>query len=331
LQVSEDAARMRTDRALERMRIALCKRGITSSAAALGAIVGSHSAFPAPAGLGALLASKSLAAVGSTAGSGLLVFSSLMNTPTLITAAATALIAFGAGSYFGFSQSLDTPLPPLETPQHSQLIGSLRKDNLALKSEIARLNADVSRLNTAAQAPAPRTAAKPQVKSLIEVSSIHKATLNNLRQIAAARDQFQVEHGRSAFSIDELVGEKKYIRRLVSVDGESYTGLSMLPNQPLVVVTANGLTIIYDPKGNTSTVPEPGPAWLGATSNIPQRVKELGRRLETSGAKATEAYRAANNGQHPPNGEALIPYFGTPQEGADFVEFLEALKAARTN
>ena len=67
LQISEDAARMRTDRALEKMRVALGKRGMTSSAAALGAIVGSHSAFPAPAGMGALLASKSLAAVAATA------------------------------------------------------------------------------------------------------------------------------------------------------------------------------------------------------------------------------------------------------------------------
>ena len=44
--------------------------------------------------------------------------------------------------------------------------------------------------------------------------------------------------------------------------------------------------------------------------------------------KAVEAYRAANNGNQPPSPEALIPYFATPQEGADFVEFLEAQKAA---
>jgi RNA polymerase sigma factor (sigma-70 family) len=333
LKVSEDAARMRTERALDKLRVALARRGITSSAAALGTIVGSQSAFPAPVGLGALLASKSLAAVSTSAGGGLVLFSSLMNTPTLVTAAATALIAFGAGTYFGFSQNVETPLPPIETPRHSQVIASLRQDNLSLKAEVARLNADVSRLNSATQRVVQRSAANPSTPSMaaINVSSIHKATLNNLRQIAAAREQFQLEYGRPPTSVDELVGETKYIRRLVPVDGENYTGLSMLPNQPLIVVTASGLTITYDPKGNTSTIPEPGPAWLGATANIPERVKELGRRIERAGIKATEAYRAANNGQHPPSGEALIPYFATPQEGADFVEFLEAHKAARSN
>ena len=44
---------------------------------------------------------------------------------------------------------------------------------------------------------------------------------------------------------------------------------------------------------------------------------------------AMDAYRADHNGQPPPNPEALIPYFATPQEGADFVEFLEGWKAGR--
>lgn len=43
---------------------------------------------------------------------------------------------------------------------------------------------------------------------------------------------------------------------------------------------------------------------------------------------ATDAYHAAHNGQEPPNLQALIPYFATPQEGADCVEFLEAQQAA---
>ena len=318
LQISEDAARMRTDRALEKMRVALGKRGMTSSAAALGAIVGSHSAFPAPAGMGALLASKSLAAVAATAGSGLLVVSSIMNTPTLITAAATALVAFGAGSYFGLSQSLDTPLPPLETPQHSQLIGSLRKDNLALKAEVARLNADVSRLHTAAQTPAPRTAATPPVKSPVEVSNIQKATLNNLRQIAAARDQYHLENGRPPVSVDELVGETRYIRRLIPIEGENYAGLSMLPNQPLVVVSSTGITTSYTP---TPAAP---------ISPVAQRVYELQRKNAAARTKAIEAYRSAN-GRSPTTPEALVPYFATPQEGADFVELLEAQKSARSN
>jgi hypothetical protein len=48
-----------------------------------------------------------------------------------------------------------------------------------------------------------------------------------------------------------------------------------------------------------------------------------------SGLKtAMDAYRAAHGGQEPPNLQALIPYFATPQEGADFIEFFEAQKEA---
>jgi hypothetical protein len=43
---------------------------------------------------------------------------------------------------------------------------------------------------------------------------------------------------------------------------------------------------------------------------------------------AMDAYHAAHSGQEPPNLQALIPYFATPQEGADYVEYLEAQKEA---
>jgi hypothetical protein len=149
---------------------------------------------------------------------------------------------------------------------------------------------------------------------------MHKATLNNLRQIAAAREQFILEHGRPPMSVDELVGEKKYIRRLVAVDGENYAGVSMLPNQPLMVVTASGATIEFDPATNKTVTPPPSPAM--------QRVRELGQKIGPAAKRAVEAYRAANNGNMPPNEQALLPYFGHVQEGADFVEFVEAQKAA---
>ena len=323
--VSEDAARMRTERALDRLRTALARRGITSTSAALALIVAGQSAVSAPAGLAALLAAKSLATAAATAGGGILALSSFMSTTILSTAGVAALLAFGAGTYFGISRSFDAPPPPpLETPQHSQMIASLRQDNLSLKAEVARLNADVSRLSTAnAQLTAQRpAAAQPAISAAdLRASNVHKATLNNLRQIAAARDQFMLENGRPPLSVDELVGEKKYIRRLLPVDGENYAGISMLPNQPLIVVTASGATITYDPAEKTNPPPPPPPAM--------QRARELGIKIGPAANRAIGAYRAANNGNMPQNEQALFPYFASPQEGADFVEFLETQKAAR--
>lgn len=58
-----------------------------------------------------------------------------------------------------------------------------------------------------------------------------------------------------------------------------------------------------------------------------KRVLALARSAKT----ATDAYRVAHQGQDPPNPRALIPYFTTPQDGADWVEFLEAQKGAKEN
>jgi len=51
-------------------------------------------------------------------------------------------------------------------------------------------------------------------------------------------------------------------------------------------------------------------------------------RVASAMKAAKDAYHAAHGGQEPPNLQALIPYFATPQEGADYVEYLEALKEA---
>src|SRR5260370_4354748 len=53
LGISEDAARMRVNRALEKLRDLLARRGITSAPAALGAALGAHAEQGTPAGFAA--------------------------------------------------------------------------------------------------------------------------------------------------------------------------------------------------------------------------------------------------------------------------------------
>ncbi len=76
------------------------------------------------------------------------------------------------------------------------------------------------------------------------------------------------------------------------------------------------MSVTFDPAGTMTTRPEIPPAVL--------RVQELGKRLQAPAMKAVEACRQAHNGSNPPNEEAVLPYFATPQEGADYVEFMEA-------
>ena len=321
LRVSEDAARMRTDRALDKLRTALARRGITSTAAAVGALVSSQSLVSAPAGLGVALAAQSLATigpgfVGATA-------ATFMSIKLLLTTAATALVTFGAGAYFVLSRDFDAPPPPpLETPRHTQLIASLRQDNLSLRTEVDRLNARLaaqSAVPPPSARPAPVPAAASQHKVAAERRDQQQKILNNLRQIAAAIDQYKIEYSRPASSLDEIVGEKNYVRRLLPIDGENYSGISLVPGQSMTVTTVNGLSVTYDPVGPNTTKLEQTPEQI--------RADQLNQRMRPAINTAVEAYRAANNGKAPDTPEAIIAYFATPQEGADFVEFLEAQKA----
>jgi RNA polymerase sigma factor (sigma-70 family) len=330
LQVSEDAARMRTDRALDKLRAALARRGITSTAAALGAIVSSQPLVSAPAGLATALASASLAATG--AGAGLLTATLVSFMTTKITAlVAGSLVVFGLGFYLGLNRDASVPAPPPHsTPSDAPMLASVREDNLALKAETEKLRGQVSQLTAAnaqleAQLATPPPPAAPVVAPRgptlgMARWEVQQAALNNLRQIDAARKQFQLEKGQHADSINDLVGRGSYIKAVRTVNGEDYSNLSMDPAQPLTVTTPDGISVTYDPTGVNTTRPEIPPEIA--------RAQELAAKVQPSVMQAVNAYRAANNGGNPPNEQALMPYFPSPQEAASFVELLEAQKAA---
>ena len=327
LQVSEDAARMRTDRALDKLRSALARRGITSTAAALGAIVSTQPLFSAPAGLAAALATQSLATAG--AGFSAVTLVSFMNIKNATIAVLGVLIAFGAGTYVGHIPGSVRPLSPAAAVNTTQgpVIASLRQDNQLLTAEVDRLKADLAHLDTlnaalvAQLAAPPPSAPKPKPVTLgMSVGQRQRAMLNNLRQIDAARQYFEKVNGHSAGSIHELVGAKSLIKAVRTVAGEDYAALSMDSKQPLTVTSPDGTVVTYDPTGANTTRPDWSPEEL--------RVQELGQKLQPSAKKAMEGYRAAHNGEAPPNEEAILPYFSTPAEGADYVEFMEAQKAA---
>lgn len=102
--------------------------------------------------------------------------------------------------------------------------------------------------------------------------------------------------------------------------GEGYGDLSMQPDKPLKVVSPDGTVVVYDPAGRETTTLDFPPELV--------RAQEMSQRLEPSINKAIEAYRSANAGKNPPSEKALLPYFPTPEEGADFVELVDARKKA---
>lgn len=70
LGLSENAARMRAERALDKLRHQLGRRGVTSTAAALGLLIANRAVAAAPEGLAGTVAGTALAGAGPAAGGG---------------------------------------------------------------------------------------------------------------------------------------------------------------------------------------------------------------------------------------------------------------------
>ncbi len=322
LHISEDAARMRTERALDRLRNILARRGIVSTAAALGTVVSAQPFLPAPAALATTLATQSWALVpGSVLTAGIY---TLMSLKLPATAVLCILAGLGAGLYI--RPAPDAHPAPVTSPVAADSHSELREENRRLAAKVAGLDSDVARLTelNAQLRKQPLAAAPPAVQKDatlgMERWEIQRAVLNNLRQISAAVDQFALENGSAAGSVSDLVGRTKYIKALRTVAGEDYTALSMAPGQPLTATTPSGIVVIYDPNGRTTTVPDTPPEVA--------HVQELGARIEPIVTQAVSAYRAANDGKMPPNENALLPYFTNPTDSAEFSNFIRLKKSA---
>ena len=93
LGLSENTARMRLERALDKLRLLLAKRGVTSTATALATLLVSQSVTAAPAGMAASVAGASLAGV-ATGGATALTLTKIMTMTKLkISLISAAIIA----------------------------------------------------------------------------------------------------------------------------------------------------------------------------------------------------------------------------------------------
>lgn len=155
LRLSEDAARMRIARSLEKMRAVLARRGLTSSAAALALVMEAHAATALPAGTAAGIVASALAGVaggGSVASASILMSMSKIKIGVVI-----ALLAAG---------SVGLVVQHRANVRLQADLDSLRQtaaDNARLKAENGRLTqlaeaassqaavASASRLQAAAQ------------------------------------------------------------------------------------------------------------------------------------------------------------------------------------
>jgi RNA polymerase sigma factor (sigma-70 family) len=95
LRLTENAVRMRVERALQKLQAALARKGVTSTAAGLAVALASHAGVAAPAGLAASATQLALAA--SAHASGAAAFAAFMSTTKASLALATVVLLAASG------------------------------------------------------------------------------------------------------------------------------------------------------------------------------------------------------------------------------------------
>lgn len=303
LGLAENAARMRIDRALEKLRGRLARRGITSTTAALGSVLTAQLAGTAPAGLAAAIAGASLAGSGGgLAGLGALL---LMNTTKIAGGAAVLAALLGLGMYLGASRQ--APSPGDDTALRRQL-AALRLENRKLVAELAKTAASAA----PAEAPVP-------VRPLLTEVEIRTAVRRNLTSLLANVTFSKALSSRKGLPWDEAEARELALRDLKAVDGEDYGAIDFARlDKKASVTTASGLVISYEmPTGNGNA------AMMGWTMESPEKSATPDYYLAQAQALAT--FRVANPGRSPTALE-LAEYFSRPEERAAYLTRVKALR-----
>jgi len=184
LGVSEEAARKRVDRALEKLRGLLARRGVTSTSAALVVILGTHTITAAPIGMVASIAGTAVtsAAVGT---GGTLTILKLMAMSKLKVGLVGAVVVAGVATPLVIQNQSQSRL------REENLV--LRKQNTQLAEQMTPLSAENARLsNLIAQATENQPAQQSQSNELLrlrgEVARLRQESGGGSRSKASGED-----------------------------------------------------------------------------------------------------------------------------------------------
>lgn len=164
LRVGENTARMRVERALEKLHAALVRRGIRSTASALGVALAANAVGAAPAGLASAIA----AAVPATATLG--VSTLLMSVTKLQWAAGATVLTIGA----------------LTGIVQYQANSALARDVVQLRTAADEISADRKRLATPPSDPAEKEKLRAEVAELPDLQRRVREGVGELDRLQAA-------------------------------------------------------------------------------------------------------------------------------------------------
>jgi RNA polymerase sigma factor (sigma-70 family) len=204
LRLSEEAARKRLDRALEKLRLALSRRGLTSTSLALTATLGELGAGTVPAALATQIAGGALAQA-AVAGAGW-TLASLFSPGVIVAGAALLVGGWAVVEQHSTNQKLETELAGYS--DQAKAIMALRMENGRLAREAAAAEALPS--HSAEVQPQAIVPAQPAIP---EKASLPSTTVN------------VTTDGRLFFGTDYVTLDKFLLRlkslHTTSPDGES--------------------------------------------------------------------------------------------------------------
>jgi RNA polymerase sigma factor (sigma-70 family) len=137
LALTDNAARMRVDRAVDKLRGRLARRGITSTAAALSLVLANQAVVAAPAGLAVTVTGTALAGAG-TAAAATLTFMSLTK---LQLSLASAVVVTGAGVFAVQEQTNASLRDELAALRQGPILAAASSPATAPATEAPRLTA----------------------------------------------------------------------------------------------------------------------------------------------------------------------------------------------
>lgn len=198
LAISEEAARKRVSRALEKLHAGLAQRGITSTTAALALALGNQAAAAVPAGIAASVTGAALAGVANTGGAAaFLTFMSTTKVVSGIAGAVTLLAVFSALRDSGRVREATATIVSIsaERDELKERLGALSRE----RNDIGDAGSDAT-----TGGPKPST---PRVASLSMPAHSHDAAYRSAAWGLTSPVNLALEHpeARAAFVQQEVL------------------------------------------------------------------------------------------------------------------------------
>ncbi len=271
LQLSDNAARMRVERALDKLHAMLARRGMTSTTAALAMALGGHAVAAAPAGLAATVTGAALAGGGAVAagavagGAAWMTFMSITKLQIGISSALAVAGATGVVLLARSNAALSDEVASLR--QQSSQVESLRAENLRLArqaTEVAEMRADDAALARVQQDAAALGARAKTAAQVAARASANQAALDPSKADrqptprSQARPQYPAEL-REAGIAGEVV-----VQFIVDANGDVRNAhVLKSTDKQAVAVKLTNFTVAAEGKAKTTVDPKIAEARLG--------------------------------------------------------------------